>query len=97
MRSFTGRTRHSISQRNRPAAKAAADNVIETSIAGRFTGWWPKDKITLANGQVWQISDDSTGAVNLTDPKVRIRRGFFGGYKLEIEGIAQAPSVKRLQ
>ena len=79
------------------AAKAATEGVIETSIAGRFTGWWPKDKITLANGQVWQISDDSTGAVNLTDPKVRIRRGFFGGYKLEIEGIAQAPSVKRLQ
>ena len=79
------------------ATKAAADNVIETSIAGRFTGWWPKDRITMTNGQVWQISDDSTGAVNLTDPKVRIRRGFFGGYKLEFEGVAQAPSVKRVQ
>jgi hypothetical protein len=79
------------------AAKAVPDTVIETSIAGRFTGWWPKDKIAMTNGQVWQVSDDSTGAVNLTDPKVRIRRTFFGGYKLEIEGIANAPSVKRLQ
>jgi len=79
------------------AAKAAPDTLIETSIAGQFTGWWPKDKITMTNGQVWQISDDSTGAVNLTDPKVRIRRGFFGGYRLEFEGIAKAPSVKRLQ
>ena len=51
----------------------------------------------MTNGQVWQISDDSTGAANLTDPKVKIRRGFFGGYKLEIEGVAKAPSVKRLQ
>ena len=79
------------------AAKPAPDTVIETSIAGRFSGWWPKDKITMTNGQVWQITDDSTGAMNLTDPKVRIRRTFFGGYKLEIEGIAKTPSVKRLQ
>ena len=79
------------------AAKAATSTVIETSIAGQFTGWWPKDRIKMTNGQVWQISDDSTGAANLTDPKVRIRRGFFGGYTLEIEGIAKAPSVKRLQ
>jgi len=79
------------------AAKPAPDAVIETSIAGRFTGWWPKEKITMANGQVWQIADDSTAAVNLTDPKVRIRRAFFGGYRLEIEGVAKVASVKRLQ
>jgi hypothetical protein len=79
------------------AAKAAPDSVIETGIAGPFSGWWPKDKITMTNGQVWQISDDSTGTVNLTDPKVKIRRGFFGSYRLEFEGIAKAPSVKRLQ
>jgi len=79
------------------AAKAAASTVIETGIAGQFTGWWPKDRIKMTNGQVWQISDDSTGAANLTDPKVRIRRGFFGGYTLEIEGVAKAPAVKRLQ
>ena len=79
------------------ATKAGSDAVIETAIAGQFSGWWPKDKITMTNGQVWQISDDSTGAVNLTDPKVRIRRTFFGGYRLEIDGTAKAPSVKRLQ
>lgn len=78
-------------------AKADPDAVIETSIVGAFNGWWPKDKITLANGQVWQISDDSTGAVKLTDPKVRITRRMFGGYTLEIEGSAKAPSVKRVQ
>ncbi len=79
------------------AAKTAADTVIETSIAGRFTGWWPKDKISMTNGQVWQISDDSTAAANLSDPKVRIRRAFFGGYRLEVEGISKVASVKRLQ
>ncbi len=71
--------------------------VIETSIAGPFRGWWPKEKIAMTNGQVWQISDDSTGAVKLNDPKVRISRRMFGGYTLEIEGCAKAPSVKRVQ
>lgn len=79
------------------AAQAAAADVIESSIAGPFKGWWPKDRIKLANGQVWQIADDSTGAVNLTDPKVTIRRGFFGGYRLEIEGVSKSPTVKRVQ
>lgn len=79
------------------AAQAAPDALIETSIAGPFKGWWPKERITMTNGQVWQIADDSTGAVNLTDPKVKIRRGFFGGYTLEIEGSAKAPSVKRVK
>lgn len=77
--------------------KAAADTVIESSIPGPFNGWWPKDRIRLANGQVWQIADDSTGAVKLNDPKVRISRRMFGGYTLEIEGSAKAPSVKRVQ
>lgn len=78
-------------------ANADPDAVIESSIVGPFNGWWPKDRIKLANGQVWQIADDSTGAVKLTDPKVRISRRMFGGYTLEIEGSAKAPSVKRVQ
>jgi hypothetical protein len=78
-------------------AMADPDAVIETSIVGPFNGWWPKDKISMANGQVWQIADDSTGAVKLTDPKARISRRMFGGYTLEIEGSAKAPSVKRVQ
>lgn len=84
------------------AEQATADatndsSVIETSIAGPFNGWWPKDKIALTNGQVWQISDDSTGTASVRDPKVRIRRSFFGGYRLEIDGVAKSPSVKRVQ
>ena len=59
--------------------------LIETGIAGRFSGWWPNEKITMTNGQVWQIIDGSTGAENLTNPKVTIRREFMGGYHPQAE------------
>ena len=78
-------------------AKAPDDALIESSIAGRFTGWWPKERIKLTNDQVWQVIDGSTGAIDVTDPKVRIRREYVGGYRLEIEGAAPAPRVQRVQ
>lgn len=70
---------------------------IESSIPGRFYGWGPNDKIVLANGQVWQISDDSRGALVSTDPKVTVRRGALGAFYLEIEGTNRSPKVRRAQ
>ena len=70
---------------------------IETSIQGRFLGWGPKANIELANGQIWQITDDTTGAYSLNNPKVVIRRGLFGVYFLEIEGANRMPKVRRLR
>jgi hypothetical protein len=70
---------------------------IESRIAGRFDGWQAKDRLTLANGQVWQINDGSTGVLNLLDPKVTIRRGALGAFYLEIEGTNRSPRVKRVQ
>ena len=70
--------------------------VIESSINGRFDGWGPKDRITLANGQVWQVIDDSRGAMDKTNPKVRVRRGALGAFFLEIEGTNRSPKVKRV-
>jgi hypothetical protein len=69
---------------------------IESTIPGRFQGWSANDRITLANGQVWQISDDSSGYVSARDPKVRVRRGVLGAYYLEIEGTSRSPRVRRL-
>ena len=40
--------------------------------------------------------DSSTGAVNLTDPKVKIVRDWIGGYHLEIEGANVYPRVKQV-
>lgn len=72
-------------------------DAIESTIPGRFDGWEPNAKLTLANGQVWQISDGSRGVYRLDSPKVRIRKGALGSFFLEIEGQNQSPRVRRVQ
>jgi hypothetical protein len=70
---------------------------IESHIPGNFEGWRPRARILLANGQVWQINDDSSYVRDLKNPKVTIRRGALGSFFLEIEGDNHSPRVKRLQ
>lgn len=70
---------------------------MESHIPGRFDGWGPKTRIRLANGQIWEISDGSSGAFRLVDPKVRIRRGAMGAFYLEIERQNRSPRVKRVE
>ncbi len=76
-------------------ATQGAVQSIESTIAGRFYGWEPNEKIQLANGQVWQISDDSRGALVASDPKVTVRRGALGAFYLDIEGTNRSPKVRR--
>ncbi len=78
------------------ASKREID-AIESSIPGSFEGWRAKSNIRLANGQVWQISDDSSRAHYIDNPTVRIRRGALGSFYLEIQGTNISPRVKRLQ
>jgi len=70
---------------------------IVSHIEGRFDGWGPKEKIQFANGQLWQISDDSRAVLNVSSPKVRVHRGLLGSYFLEIEGTSHSPRVKRVR
>ena len=71
--------------------------MIESYIAGRFEGWEAKSNIKLANGQVWQIADDSRRYLTMNDPKVRIRRGALGAFYLEFEKSNISPRVRRVQ
>lgn len=75
---------------------AATVDAIESYIPGRFEGWEAKSNIKLANGQVWQVADDSSRSVTMNDPKVRIRRGALGAFYLEFEKINHSPRVKRV-
>jgi hypothetical protein len=77
-----------------PAAKI---DKISSSIPGRFEGWQANSRITLANGQVWQVIDDSRGFCECDNPKVEVTRGAFGTFFLEIEGKGNAPRVKRIR
>ena len=81
---------------DRAANKNALD-AIESTIPGEFEGWSARSTFKLANGQVWQVSDDSARAHYITNPKVRIRRGALGAFYLEIQGTNYSPRVKRVQ
>ena len=70
---------------------------IESSIPGHFEGWQPNSRIRLANGQVWQVTDGSSQILDLTDPKVTIRRGVFSAFYLEFEGNNRTARVRRVQ
>lgn len=74
-----------------------APDAIDSHIEGRFEGWSDKTRIKLANGQVWQVSDGSHAYLNLTNPKVRVRRGLFGAFFLDIEGTGRSPRVRRVE
>jgi hypothetical protein len=70
---------------------------IESFIPGPFMGWGPNYRIRLANGQVWQIADDSSRRLDLRDPKVTVRRAALGSFFLDFEGDNRSPRVKRVQ
>jgi hypothetical protein len=90
-----------------PASAAAAsfglprpaDEIQEvvTRYEGLFEGWSPGDRIRLANGQVWQIADDSRAVYRLRDPKVTVRRGALGRFVLDVEGARITPTVRRVE
>jgi hypothetical protein len=83
-----------LEHKAQPADQVAT---IETYISGRFEGWRPGARITLANGQVWQVTDDTSRYVVLDNPKVVVRRGLMGAFFLDIEGDNRSPRVRRVQ
>ncbi|QJR15777.1 hypothetical protein [Usitatibacter palustris] len=70
---------------------------ITSYIPGRFEGWKGNRALTLANGQVWQVADDSRVLMDKVDPKVTISRGAMGAFYLEIEGRNGMTRVRRVQ
>ncbi|WP_425258984.1 hypothetical protein ACPOLB_26105 [Rubrivivax sp. RP6-9] len=76
---------------------AAADPEVRSQVRGRFEGWQQRTRIALANGQVWEVTDTSRAAYWLDSPAVRVRRNDFGGYSMEIDGVARVLRVKRVE
>lgn len=76
---------------------AAQPESVTTTYPGTFSGWAPRQRLRLANGQVWQVADDSDGVYDLRDPKVTIRRTVFGAYVMEIEGAKRTLRVRRVE
>jgi hypothetical protein len=78
-------------------SRRSAVQDISSGLPGVFEGWERNTRLTLANGQVWQISDGSSASYYLRDPKVTVRRAAMGSFRLEIEGAKQAPRVQRVE
>ena len=72
-------------------------DLIESRIVGKFEGWNAGSRIKLENGQVWQVSDDTSRFMDFNNPKVVVRRGALGVFYLEIDGTNHSPKVKRVQ
>lgn len=75
------------------------DEDIVSRIMGELTGLANRQRITLENGQVWQITDSarSLGGVKLINPTVTIKRGKISGWYLSVSGYNTQFQVKRLQ
>ena len=79
-----------------PQAAPSSPSVIESQIDGDFEGWEGESIVKLMNGQIWQQSDYYYYYHYAFMPKVFIFRS-GGGYKMKVEGIEKAVSVKRLK
>jgi lipoprotein-anchoring transpeptidase ErfK/SrfK len=71
---------------------------IHSSVVGRFDGWSPGTVLTLANGQVWKVTDDADAVLPIMqNPKVEITRGLLGAYFLQVEGHTNSARVARVR
>jgi hypothetical protein len=77
-------------------SRRSAVQDVSSTLPGLFEGWDSNTRFTLANGQVWQISDGTAASYYLRNPKVTVRRAALGSFRLEIEGVNQAPRVQRV-
>jgi hypothetical protein len=85
----------------RPVVKKPKDTEpasIRSNVVGRFEGWAPGTIFTLANGQVWKVTDDTDAVLPIMqDPKVEITRGLMGAYFLQVDGHTNSARVARVK
>jgi hypothetical protein len=70
---------------------------VDSTIPGLFEGWAPRSTFKLANGQVWQVTEETSRTAHIQNPKVKITRGSLGSFFMEIEGVRASPRVRRVQ
>jgi hypothetical protein len=78
-------------------ARKNEPDAVESTVAGRFEGWEPNSRITLANGQVWRVIDDSRAVMWIENPTVRVERASLGSFMLHVVGKNDVARVRRVQ
>ena len=85
----------------RPVVKKQKDlepASVRSSVVGRFDGWGPGTIFSLANGQVWKVTDDTDAVLPvMQNPNVEITRGLIGAYFLQVEGHTNSARVVRVK
>ena len=78
--------------------KTSEPDTIQSSIIGTVRGWVTGTAFRLANGQIWRVVDTDSGSMNeVVNPKVTISHGSIGSFFMDIDGVNQAPKVRRVQ
>lgn len=77
-----------------PATEA---QYVESTVLPNFTGWKGSTRISLENGQVWEVVDGSSGSVGPDNRRIVVRRGALGSYRIEFEGLNISPTVRRVK
>jgi hypothetical protein len=93
-----------------PAATPVADDrgfltstddegAIHSSIDGEFRGWSGRgDRITLSNGQVWEVVDSTSRLkIRVDNPEVTIEPGAFNSWSLRVSGYNTRAKVRRIK
>jgi hypothetical protein len=81
----------------RPKAIESERSVIETEVTDAFKGLFGSTKITLANGQIWQQTDNAIFDRKLRNNRVRIKPAILGRWRLQFIDNNLSFTVKRVQ
>lgn len=95
----SGNSSKPIAPANSFGLKTLSEDIdsIRSSIVGDFVGWKVKDKITLANGQVWKITDGRKIHYKATNPEITITKGMFDSYRIKVDGLNHSATVVRVK
>lgn len=75
-----------------------ARELITSNIIGEFKGFASGTTIKLENGQSWRVeSGELDGIGAMTNPKVTIRPGLLGGWRMQVDGYNSVAKVKRIK
>ena len=68
---------------------------VETRVLGEVDGLSEGTQFTLRTGQVWQQREETDIDYRAMNPRVEIRRGLLGSYRMRLEGLDERIRVRR--
>lgn len=70
---------------------------IQSRHVGRFEGWSGDTVFPLENGQVWRQAQSGRLSWVADSPLITIEKGWFGSFRLSVEGLNTSLRVERIE